>query len=47
MRRVLCSRCSHNFQHGTTRVLRFVVFHFCSRCWRHRAECEAIMQAVA
>lgn len=44
MRKVPCSRCIRMFSRGTTRVRRFVVFHFCEFCWTNRrGECDSIM----
>lgn len=45
---VICSRCCRRFTRGVTRVRRFIVFHFCSRCQgRHAQECEQIMDKVS
>ena len=48
MRLVFCSRDNRLIRgHGTTRVMRKLVFHFCARCWRNREDCEAHMRRVA
>ncbi len=48
MRIVFCNKCTRMVRgHGTSRVLRKLVFHFCTRCWRERENCEAFMRRIA
>jgi hypothetical protein len=48
VRDVWCNLCGRKIQgHGTTRVLRKLVFNFDARCWRRKKICEALMRGVA
>ena len=47
-RAVKCSLHGKAFRgHGTSRVLRKIVFHFCGACWLKRGACEELMRKVA
>lgn len=47
MRKIVCSHCSKVFLgRGASRVMRFVLFHFCPRCWMNRKACEEQMAAA-